>query len=229
MWWHKQRRHVSVKQAWVCVLPIPQGFFTLMNLFVLPSFTLALLVGISCKSQDSLLHLCVNQSWRQRSASPNWKKLCVPDAELDSMKVSFCQIRATDQKAYFMIKLLISCMHSCMHACMYIRYTFFLGQHDWEDGAMWKESGTTDKQYSNVNSRAHERRIMLFVLQRHLEQNTSTRCTLWGSFALLLKHGIMHNCQGVYFLTIELITHCACLWFHCKICIIKLNGVCLSV
>jgi hypothetical protein len=73
------------------------------------------LIGTPCKSQDSLLHLCVNQIWRQRSPSPNWKKLCVPDAELDSMKVSFCQIRVTDQKAYCMIKLLILCMHACMY------------------------------------------------------------------------------------------------------------------
>lgn len=35
---------------------------------------------------------------------------------------------------------------------------------------MWNESWTTDKQNSNVNSRAHERQIMLFVLERHLEQ-----------------------------------------------------------
>ncbi len=78
-------------------------------------YTHALLIGTPCKSQDSLLHLCVNQIWRQRSPSPNWKKLCVPDAELDSMKVSFCQIRVTDQKAYCMIKLLILCMHACMY------------------------------------------------------------------------------------------------------------------
>ncbi len=118
-----QAKQACECHAGISVL-IPQGFFTLMNLFVLRSFThMPFWVGTSCKSQDSLLHLCVNQSWGQRSPSPNWKKLCVPDAELDSMKVSFCQIRATDQKAYFMIKLLIL----CMHVCMYIRYKFFLG------------------------------------------------------------------------------------------------------
>ncbi len=164
MWWHKQSRHECVcRQSpkasshwWIC-------------LFCPALHTCPFGRYLPQKSRFSSAFVCKSELKTEVLIS-QLELLCVPDAELDSMKVSFCQIRATDQKAYFMVKLLIL----CMHACMYIRYKFFLGQHEWDE-AMWNERGRINKQNSNVNSWAHERQIMLFVLQRHLEHKHKHR------------------------------------------------------
>jgi hypothetical protein len=56
----------------VCAANPPRLLHTDESVCFAQLYTHALLAGTSRKSQDSLLHLCVNQSWRQRSSSPNW-------------------------------------------------------------------------------------------------------------------------------------------------------------